>query len=220
MSDDLGSSYNDHTNGHLPATRLRDIQNIARLPKGFLVRFRQSPEAPIQVYFAHRQYGGEVAALTAAIEKRDELRADFRARHRLSRRNGNRKNRSGILGVAWCLFPEGNGGVRQAFRAQSATIDFPGKPAAQSFAVKKFGLWRAYCMAARWRYKALGESAALREAVIAERFSDYLQSCREEISVHPERALALQQALEEAVANENAPEEVKVALRACLSGLE
>lgn len=219
MSEGLSVERCGQSSNRRTSSQSLDTQNISSMPKGFLVRFRQSPAPPIQIYFSYRMYGGVDAARFAAVETRNQLRASLRGSHQRRRRYGNRKNRSGLLGVAWCLTTERTGTVSQTFRAQRAGMGLPGKPEKRSFAVKKFGVWGAYCQAAWWRSKALGESSPMTEAEIAEHFSDYLRSCREEMSAYPERAFSLRQALDEEIEYGSSPDEVKNAIRAFLSGL-
>lgn len=217
MSDRLNAERDRRSGDPISACWLRDMQNICRVPKGFLVRMRRPTGHTTQNYFGYGKWGGEHAALVAAVKRRNELRDEMGPARHPGRRYSNRNNRSGLIGVSWRVISKGKGEYSQAFRAQSAVKGSPGQPATRSFSVNRFGLWGAYCKAARWRSDALAEPGALSEAAIAERFLVYLHYCREEMAEYPDRAFSLRRALEKVIADGAAPDEVKDEIRTLLS---
>jgi len=196
----------------VPSVQRLGMRNISRVHSGYLVRFAQGPDKPIQIYYGDRVYGGRRGALEAAAEKRDSLNVTMRTRRR-RRKYLNNNNRTGVNGVAWHFRPAERGAVRPIFRGRINTQSPPGKPKFKSFAVMRHGLWGAYRKTACWRLFEMREWYELSDDQLASRFLVFLEHYYDEIAARPEYAFALCETLRSVLTDATAPERIKRAIR-------
>lgn len=147
-----------------------DMKHITQIPSGFIVRKTVNRRLH-QRFFGESRYGGNETALSEAIKYRDSL-VEETSKECVVREN-NARNMTGMIGIGWHCRKNThrNGAIVHSFRAQVSSDH--GKPLTKAWSVQRYGLWRAYENAARWRHMvAFGKNIELSE--IIDSFSVFL----------------------------------------------
>lgn len=153
-----------------------EMKYVTELNTGFMVR-KTVNKTPHQRFFGIKRFGGRDEALKEALTYRDELLGEIGSIK--TRHQDHINNITGIVGIAWWCGHANKGSDTIQHMIRARFVDDDGQVRSAAYAVRKYGLWHAYALAAEWRMYGTKQANEIDYEFVLERFLGFFEHVKD-----------------------------------------